>query len=70
MNPHANGPDWPYLLEMQRGVLRIVFKERVILVGQFPNFLGQSLVGLPEFWCGVMNHNGVVRPSWSSRKAS
>src|SRR5476651_1675184 len=51
-------------------MLRIVFQQRKILVGERLNFAWKLFVELPELWIGAMLHKSVQRPLRKSLMAS
>jgi len=70
MNPDANRPKPSDLLEAERRVSWIAFKQFVILISQLLDLFRQLVVKFPEFLAGPVLHKSVQRPSRLSRNAS
>lgn len=67
--PDSGRPESADFLEMQRGMLWVLAKQREILVRQVPNRIRQRVIALPEFGRGETIHSGLQRPArrcWSA----
>jgi len=63
VKPHTNGPESPYLLEVQRPVLRVRLQERVAPICQGLDRFRQPAVSPPEPRVGMVLHSALVRPA-------
>lgn len=66
VNAHARRIEAPNLLEVKRGVPRVVFELLEAAVGEALDRSWQQAIALPELRRGVVNQSFVVRPeAWA-----
>jgi len=71
MLPYPHGPNFPDLLEMQRGMFWIGLEKLEILVRDLTHGLGQRIVERPEACrCSVIQRGRVFRALWSAIDSS
>src|SRR5262249_46598080 len=64
------GPESADLLEMKRGVLRVLAQQLVTPIREPLHVRGQPVVAAPEAGGGEVSHRSEHRPSRRSRRAS